>query len=60
MSSYNNDTPSPFATPPVDQSKSYLTGSVAGWVYHPTIAGHTAYYQTLQDTIRGFPITIGG
>jgi len=60
MSSYNNDTPSPFATPPVDQSNPHRTRRVASWVYRPTIAGRTAYYQTLQDTIRRFPITIRG
>ncbi|KAK3171251.1 hypothetical protein OEA41_003335 [Lepraria neglecta] len=52
--SYDNDTPSLFAPGNTDSSNGFLNGSSASIysrIFHPTVPGHTAYFQTLKDTV---------
>lgn len=52
--SYDNDTPSPFASGNTDPSNGFLNGSSASIysrIFYPTVLDHTAYFQTLKDTV---------
>lgn len=58
---YDNDTPSPFALGNTDPSNGLLSGSsssIYSRVFHPTVPGHTAYFQTLKDTVSNI-VTAG-